>query len=115
MIDYFFDDSFAPEYSYRYDAETVNTVLGEFIKTYDPADDNSAWFAKVKAIAPKVGFASETSEYKANPDAFKGNVSDVAEILRIAVAGTPNSPDLCTIMRILGKERSVSRLQAGMR
>ncbi len=115
LIDYFFEDSFAPEYSYRYDAETVNTVLGEFIKTYDPADDNSAWFAKVKAIAPKVGFASETSEYKANPDAFKGNVSDVAEILRIAVAGTPNSPDLCTIMRILGKERSVSRLQAGMR
>ena len=113
LIDYFFDDTFKPEYSYRFDKNTVNTVLDEFIKTYDPADDNSAWFAKVKAIAPKVGFASEMSEYKANPEAFKGNVSDVAEILRIAVTGMPNSPDLCTIMRILGKDRSLARLKAG--
>lgn len=114
LIDYFFDDTFKPEYAYRFDNQTVNTVLGEFIKVYDPSDDNSAWFAKVKAIAPKVGFASEMSEYKANPEGFKGNVSDVAEILRIAVTGMPNSPDLCTIMRILGKERSVKRMQKGM-
>ena len=57
LIDYFFDDAFAPEYSYRFDDETVNTVLDEFINTYDPEDDNSVWFAKVKAIAPTVGFA----------------------------------------------------------
>ena len=114
LIDYFFDDAFAPEYNYRFDKATVNTVLEEFAKTYDPADDNSVWFNKVKAIAPKVGFASEMSEYKANPEAYKGNVSDIAEILRIAVTGMPNSPDLCTIMRILGKGRAVARLKKGM-
>ncbi len=113
LIDYFFDDAFAPEYNYRFDKATVNTVLEEFAKTYDPADDNSVWFNKVKAIAPKVGFASEMSEYKANPEAYKGNVSDIAEILRIAVTGMPNSPDLCTIMRILGKERALKRLKDG--
>lgn len=112
LIDYFFDDTFAPEYSYRFDKNTVNTVLDEFIKVYDPADDNTVWFSKVKAIAPLIGFAAETSEYKKNPEAFKGNVSDIAEILRIAVTGMPNSPDLCTIMNILGKERSVKRLKA---
>ncbi len=115
LLDYFFDDTFSPEYCYRFDKNTVNTVLNEFIKVYEPSDDNSAWFAKVKKIAPLVGFASEMSEYKANPSAYGGNVSDVAEILRIAVTGMPNSPDLCTIMRILGKERSVSRLKAGLR
>ena len=114
LIDYFFDDTFKPEYGYRFDKATVNTVLSEFIKTYDPADDNSAWFAKVKEIAPKVGFAAEMSEYKLNPEGFKGNVSDVAEILRVAITGMPNSPDLCTIMRILGKERSIKRLKDGM-
>ena len=114
LIDYFFDDTFAPEYSYRFDAQTVNTVLGEFLKTYDPADDNSAWFAKVKAIAPTVGFAGEMSDYKKEPEKYKGNVSDIAEILRIAVTGMPNSPDLCTIMRILGKERTAERLKRGM-
>ncbi len=115
LIDYFFDDTFTPDYSYRFDANTVNAVLDSFIKTYDPADDNSAWFAKVKAIAPLVGFASEMGEYKANPEKYKGNVSDVAEILRIAVTGMSNSPDLCSIMRILGKDRTVARLKAGKR
>lgn len=110
LMDYFFDDTFKPEYSYRFDKETVNTVLNEFAAIYDSADDNSAWFAKVKAIAPKVGFAAEMSEYKQHPENFKGSVSDAAEILRIAVTGSPNSPDLCTIMSILGKERTASRL-----
>ncbi|MDE7453395.1 MAG: glutamate--tRNA ligase [Clostridia bacterium] len=112
LIDYFFDDTFAPEYNYRFDKKTVNCVLEKFALSYDPADDNSAWFAKVKAIAPAVGFAAEMSEYKAHPENYKGNVSDVAEILRIAITGMPNSPDLCTIMGILGKERSLARLNA---
>ena len=115
LIDYFFDDTFTPEYSYKHDDKTVNTVLDEFIKTYDPQDDNSAWFAKVKAIAPIIGFASEMSEYKAHPENYKGNVSDIAEIIRIATTGMPNSPDLCTIMHILGKERTLLRLKAGKR
>lgn len=110
LIDYFFDDTFAPEYNYRFDAKTVNTVIDSFIKTYDVSDDNSEWFSKVKAIAPEVGFASETSEYRAHPENYRGSVSDVAEILRIAVTGMANSPDLCTIMRILGAERTVARL-----
>ncbi|MDE7306315.1 MAG: glutamate--tRNA ligase, partial [Clostridia bacterium] len=115
MIDYFFDDTFAPEYNFRFDKATVNTVLENFACAYDPADDNSAWFAKVKQIAPIVGFASEMSEFKANPEKFKGNVSDVAEILRIAVTGQANSPDLCSIMGILGKERALARLNAAKR
>lgn len=113
LIDYFFDDTFAPEYGYRFDGAIVNTVIENFIKTYDEADDNNAWFAKVKAVAPLVGFAAETSEYRAHPENYKGSVSDVAEILRIAVTGMANSPDLCTIMRILGRERTVARLKRG--
>ncbi len=110
LIDYFFDDTFAPEYNYRFGKDTVNAVLKSFAKKYDPSDDNGAWFAKVKAIAPEVGFAAEMSEYKSAPEKFGGNVSDVAEILRIAVTGKPDSPDLCTIMRILGKRRVLKRL-----
>ena len=115
LMDYFFDDTFNPQYTFRFDDKTVNKVLTGFAAVYDPADDNSAWFAKVKAIAPTVGFAAEMSEYKNNPEAFRGNVSDIAEILRIAVTGSANSPDLCTIMGILGKERSLARLNAALR
>ncbi len=110
LFDYFFDDTFKPEYAYRFDGQTVTAVLDGFAKVYDPADDNSTWFSKLKEVAKAVGFAAEMSEYKADPTAFKGNVSDAAEILRIAVVGSPNSPDLCTIMGILGKERALKRL-----
>lgn len=113
MIDYFFDDTFAPEYSYRYGASIVNGVLDGFAAVYDENDDNSAWFSKVKNVAASVGFAAEMSEYKAAPEKYSGNVSDAAEILRYAVTGSANSPDLCTIMKILGKERSLSRLKSG--
>lgn len=113
MLGYFFDDTFRPEYAYRFDAATVNAVLDGFAAVYDPADDNSVWFSKVKALAPALGFAAEMSEYKANPQAYRGNISDIAEILRIAVTGMPNSPDLCTIMGILGKKRTLARLADG--
>ena len=112
MIAYFFDDTFSPVYEYRYDGQTVNGILSSFAKIYDSADDNSAWFAKVKEVAAQFGFAAEMSEYRANPTAYKGSVSDVAEILRIAITGMPNSPDLCTIMGILGKERCLARLDS---
>ena len=112
MLDYFFDDTFRPEYSYRFDAQTVNGILNSFAEVYDESDDNQTWFAKVKEVAANHGFAAEMSAYKANPENFRGSVSDVAEILRIAVTGMSNSPDLCTIMGILGKERTVARLKA---
>ena len=114
LIAYFFDDAFAPVYEYRFDKDTVNGVLSSLAAAYDPADDNQAWFAKVKAVAAEHGFAAEMSEYKANPSAYKGSVADVAEILRIPVTGMPNSPDLCTIMGILGPERCAKRLASAM-
>ena len=110
LIDYFFDDTFAPDYSYRFDKDTVNGVLEQFAAVYDESDDNSAWFAKVKQVAGNFGFATEMSEYKAHPENYKGSVADAAEILRIAICGMPNSPDLCTVMGILGKERCKERL-----
>ena len=112
LIDYFFDDKFDPEYDFAFDRQIVNAVLEGFAKIYDPADDNGAWFAKVKEVASSIGFAAEMSDYKKAPENYKGSVSDVAGILRIAITGSPNSPDLCTIMSILGKERSLARLNA---
>ena len=115
LFDYFFDDTFAPEYSFRFDNDTVNCMLAAFAKDYDEHDDNSAWFAKLKTAAASAGFASENAEYKANPEKYKGNVSDAAEIVRIAITGSPNSPDLCTVMGILGRERSLARIAAAKR
>ncbi len=110
-IAYFFDESFAPTYEYRFDNETVKKVISAFAEIYDEKDDNSAWFEKLKTVAGQYGFATDMKAYKADPTAFVGNVSDVAEMLRIATTGLANTPDLWTIMQILGKDRTLARLQ----
>ncbi len=114
MIAYFFDFTFAPIYEYRFDKEVVKTILNGFAKRYDIADDSSVWFDKVKAVAEENGFAIDMKAYKADPTAYPGNVSDVAEMLRIATTGLSNTPDLWTIMQILGGERTLARLQKAM-
>ncbi len=109
MIAYFFDDTFDCEY--RFDNASAKKVLKDFVEVYDYADDCSAWFDKVKKVAGDNGFATDMKAYKANPENYPGNVSDVAEMLRIATTGLSNTPDLWTIMQILGKEKTLARLQ----
>lgn len=108
-IGYFFGDRVQKD-AYRVDDGTRNAILSAFLVKYDYADDAQTWFAKVKEVAASLGYAAEMRDYKANPEAYKGSVSDVAEILRIAVTGRANSPDLWTIMQILGDERARARL-----
>ncbi len=108
-IGYFFGDRVQKD-AYRVDDGTRNAILDAFLAKYDYADDAQAWFAKVKEIAANLGYAAEMRDYKANPEAYKGSVSDVAEVLRIAVTGRANSPDLWTIMQILGEDRARERL-----
>ena len=110
MIAYFFDETFAPEYVYRFETETVKGILQAFKGVYNYADDCSAWFEKVKTVAADAGFATDMKAYKADPAAFPGNVSDVAEMLRVATTGLSNTPDLWTIMQILGAEKTLARL-----
>ena len=110
-IGYFFDETFAPAYAYRFDNALVKKILLSFKNAYAYADDSAAWFDKVKAVAGEYGFATDMKAYKADPAAFFGNVSDVAEMLRIATTGLANTPDLWTIMRILGEERTLARLE----
>lgn len=104
LIGYLFEDNKEME-AFKYDAETVKAVLNEYLDTFSYDDDNSAWFDKLKGIADKLGFASDMKAYKANPENFKGSISDVAEIVRIAVTGKANTPDLWSIIHIIGEEK----------
>ena len=101
----------APIFDEKFDKETIRSVLEKFIASYDPADDSAVWFDKVKAITEEIGFTSDMKAYKADPAAFPGTVADVSTFIRQAVTGKPNSPDLFTVMQILGKDRSIARIQ----
>ena len=69
---------------------------------------------QVKAIACELGFTTDMKAYKANPEAFPGTVADVSTFLRLAVTGKTNSPDLYTVMQILGFDAVVARVRAAI-
>lgn len=110
LIGYFFSKGERQD-EYRTDKQTKVRILNAFLATYDYNDDAQVWFSKLKEVAASLGFAAEMRDYKANPEAYKGNVSDVAEVLRIAVTGRANTPDLWTVMQILGAEETKKRIQ----
>ena len=82
----------------------MRAALRGFLATYDPADSSDVWVEKLKDVAEQIGYARETKQYKADPTAYKGHVGDVSMFVRIAVTGKQNSPDLYTIMQILGAD-----------
>lgn len=103
LIGYFFEESNDSE-GFRFDDATVGSILKEYLAAYDHNDDNSAWFDKLKGVADKLGFASDMKAYKASPESYKGSISDVAEVVRVAVTGRANTPDLWSIIHIIGEE-----------
>lgn len=112
LISYFFDGESAEEMDeFKLDEDMVSKILKSYLAKYDHNDDNSVWFNKLKEIADEHGFASDMKAYKANPENFKGNVSDIAEAVRIAVTGRANTPDLWTIVHIMGDEQMTERIK----
>lgn len=109
---YFFNELYTPSYEFPENIQTedVKAFLAKYAEVYCSKDTKEEWFARIKALAPDLGFAAETKEYKANKEAFKGSAGDLSTILRIAVTGRRNTPDLCSIMQVLGRDECIKRL-----
>ena len=102
---YMFNEYFKPTY------ETENTnindlkeVVAEYGKIYNQNDTKDEWFARIKDMSARLGYAVDNKEFKANPEKFKGNVALVCEYIRIALTGRKNSPDLYSISEVLGED-----------
>ena len=110
---FFYDELFALEDSYdeKYDRADIKATLEKFIECFDMADDSNIWFEKIKAIGAELGYTSDMKAYKADPDAFKGSVADISMFIRVAVTGKLNSPDMYSVMQILGRDRVVARIE----
>lgn len=109
---FMFDELFnvEEEYPEKFPKEVIKSALEKFVATYDEGDDQNVWFGKIKDIAASIGFAADMKEYKANPEAFGGNVADVSMFLRLAVTGKMNSPDMYSVMKILGGDKVRARI-----
>ena len=91
-------------------ADDAKAFLTKYKEIYSVEDDKQQWFEKIKSIAPSLGFAAETKQYKAEPTAYKGHSGDLSTVLRIAITGRRNTPDLCSIMRVLGYNTCINRI-----
>ncbi len=112
-VTYFYDSLFVPEdpMPESLAAADVNAILTRYAEVFNEADDKDAWFAKIKSMCEPLGFSPDVKAYKKNPEGFKGHVGDVSSVIRVAVTGRRNTPDLYEVLRLLGKERVLARLE----
>ena len=112
-MDFFYDDYLEePVFDEKFSHDTVKTALCKFLEVFDISDDSAVWFEKVKTITQEMGFTTDMKAYKADPTAFPGTVADISTFIRQATTGKTNSPDLYTVMQILGYDKTVARIKA---
>lgn len=91
-----------------YDTELVTNYINKYL---DINVTNEEWFNKVKEFAVENGYAASPKDYKKDPDSYKGHVGDICEAIRVMITGRRQSPDLFSIMKILGKDRILQRIE----
>lgn len=111
---YFFADLYTPCYELPEHISPADAaaLLKAYAAVYKPETDRQAWFDTIKGICPALGFAAETKVFKQDPAAYKGHAGDVSTVIRIAITGRRNTPDLCSIMYLLGEDTCRARLLA---
>ncbi len=111
---YLFDAYYTPVFDLpeNISKEDAKAILETYKGVYDEADDKDMWFQRIKDMCEPLGFTPNVKEYKQNPDAYKGHVGDISTVIRIAVTSRRNTPDLCSIMKLLGKEKVIERINA---
>ncbi len=116
-ISYFYDELYEADFSgmpENLSKEDIGAVLEKYIEIYDENDGKDEWFGKIKEMCEPLGFTPNVKEYKKNPESYKGHVGDVSTVIRVAVTSRTNTPDLYMILKLLGRERVISRIKAAL-
>ncbi len=116
-VSYMYDETFVPNYELNGNATPALAVkvIEEYIKVVNLDDDKDAWFGRMKDVCPLVGCTPNVKEYKAEPEKFAGHVGDVSTIIRVALTGRTNTPDLFAITALLGEDTVKARLNSALK
>ena len=114
FISYFYDDYFRieDEMPENVSDEDRSLILKKYLETYDHSDDQSQWFDKIREIGTELGYAAKPKDFKKHPEDYKGHVGHVSTVIRIALTGRQQSPDIWEIQQILGEEKTRARVEA---
>lgn len=111
FIGYFFDEAFEIRDEVPAEAASdAKVILEKYLENYDHSDDNSVWFEKIRNMATEMGYAAKPKDFKKNPDDYKGHVGHVSTVIRIALCGRAQSPDVWTIQQIMGEDAVRERI-----
>lgn len=113
FMSFWYDETFTlqDEMLNEADDETRKIFFEKYLASYNHADESSEWFAKVKALTEELGFAVKPKDYKKNPDNYKGSIVNITNMLRIALTGRANAPDIWEVSHVLGEEIVRKRLE----
>ena len=111
-IAYFYDELWdrKRDFADNVSAEDIRIILNAYKNVYDGGGEAEQWFPTLKSMAVELGYAGAPKEYKKNPELYKGHVGDVAGVVRAAVTGRRNTPDLYEIMQVLGYDEVIKRI-----
>lgn len=113
---FFFDELFRreDEFPSNVSDEDRKLILERYLESYNHNDDQSTWFGKIRALGEELGYAPQPKLYRKNPESYKGHVGDVSGVIRVAITGRQNSPDIWCIQQVLGESRTIARIKAAM-
>lgn len=113
--EYFLDQQQIYPYQIIHQQADVEKILKLYIeKYYDENDDKETWFNKIKELTQELGYAKEVKQLKNNPEIYKAHVGDVSAVLRVALTGRSNTPDMHELMHILGEKSIIKRFEKAM-
>ena len=113
-MSFFFDELFERDDTQmpaNLPAETIAAILEDYKTVYNPEDDSNEWFSRLKEMCPKYNLCADMKEYKKNRDQYAGSVADLSMVLRVAITGRAQSPDLAQVCALLGQEKVIARLK----
>ncbi len=113
LLEIFFDDMYEklPKESLEMDKGLQREILEDFLDVFYPGDAVDEWFGKIKNIATKRGFSTDYKEYEKDPKKFNGKVGDIAMVLRVAITGKRQTPDLYQTIQVMGESRVRERVK----
>lgn len=121
IINFFYDDVYEAidktqlEWNPNINKEDIKAVLEDYINTIDMSLNEDDWFNSMKELSVRHGFADNVKVWKKDKEAYKGHVGDVTEMLRLALAGKKNTPNLYCVIQILGKDKVISRIKESIK
>ncbi len=122
QVNYFFDEYFDAKKAKQIlvadlvDENRLNTVMKDLVQTlsddsYYTENSLENWVENIKKLATMVGFAVDRKAYKEAPDKFKGDFALFMKTIRVGVTGRDRTPNLFYVLKVLGKDRVLSRLK----